>query len=72
MTRRKISQARIEANKRWDEKALDRMSFTVPKGQKATIQSAADQAGESVNKYTQNALLQRMGLDDWPLLEDNA
>jgi hypothetical protein len=48
----------------------DRIELTVPKGQKATVQTAADQAGESVNKYTQGALLQRMGLEDWPELEE--
>ncbi|MGI6635098.1 MAG: hypothetical protein ACOX7B_08000 [Christensenellales bacterium] len=67
---KKLTQARIDANRRWDEKALDRMSFTVPKGQKATIQAAADEVGESVNKYTQGALLQRMGLEDWPEPEE--
>lgn len=69
MRKKAISQARIKANKRWDEKALDRMSFTVPKGQKATIQQYAYMAGESVNKYTQKALLLRMGLEGWPLSE---
>lgn len=72
MSKPKISQARIDANRRWNEKALDRMSFTVPKGHKATVQAAANKAGESVNKYTQGALLQRMGLKDWPMLEEQS
>lgn len=71
MERKKLSQARIDANRRWDEKALDRMSFTVPKGHKATIQKAAAAVEESVNQYTQTALLQRMGLEEWPVLEGN-
>lgn len=42
------------------------ISLLVPKGQKATIQAAAQKAGESVNQYTQGALLARMGLSEWP------
>ena len=48
----------------------DRIELTVPKGQKSTVQAAADGAQESVNLYTQKALLQRMGLEDWPALEE--
>lgn len=50
------------------------MAITIPKGQKATVQAAADTVGESVNQYTQKALLARMGLADWPKIEqqDNA
>lgn len=64
----------MEKNKRTDYKRAftaakyDRIELTVPKGQKATIQSAADGAQESVNQFTQKALLQRMHLDDWPVL----
>ncbi len=44
----------------------DRIEITVPKGQKATVEAAAKSAGESVNQYTQKALLARMGLEEWP------
>ncbi len=44
----------------------DRIEITVPKGQKATVEAAAKSAGESVNLYTQRALLARMGLEEWP------
>lgn len=54
------------SNQRWDAANLDRLSFTLPKGQKATLQAAAQQAGESVNQYIQRALLARMGLEAWP------
>lgn len=47
----------------------DRLNITIPKGQKATIQEAASKAGESVNEYTQGALLRRMGLEEWPQTE---
>ena len=51
---------------RYNAKAYDQLPIRLPKGQKATVQAAADDAGESVNQYTQKALLQRMGLTDWP------
>ena len=60
---------RKEANKRYLEKQ-DELSFTLPKGQKATVKAAADKAGESVNQYTQGALLARMGLKEWPELAE--
>lgn len=55
-----------EWSRNYNEKAYDRLAITVPKGQKAVIEAAATSAGESVNLYTQKALLQRMGLDEWP------
>ena len=66
-----ISDKKKASNKKWDSANLDRMSFTVPKGQKATVQAAAAAAGESVNEYTQKALLARMGLEMWPVVEGN-
>lgn len=67
----KYTEARKAANRRWDANNLDRMSYTIPKGQKATVQAAAEAARESVNQYTQRALLARMGLDDWPELSQD-
>ena len=51
---------------RYNEKAYDRLAITIPKGQKATVQAAAEQEGESVNSYTNKALLARMGIVEWP------
>ena len=51
---------------RYNEKAYDRLAITIPKGQKATVQAAAEQEGESINSYTNKALLARMGLTAWP------
>ena len=56
---------RKEANKRYLEKQ-DELKIRIPGGQKATVQAAATAAGESVNEYTQRALLARMGLKMWP------
>ena len=54
---------------RYNAKAYDDLRIVVPKGQKATVQAAAEGAQESINLYTQKALLQRMGLDEWPALQ---
>lgn len=62
----KNSAARIQANNRYNAKAYDRINIVLPKGQKQTVEAAAAGAGESVNQYTQKALLARMGLDNWP------
>lgn len=51
---------------RYNEKAYDRLAITIPKGQKATVQAAAEQEGESINSYTNKALLACMGLTAWP------
>ena len=66
MADKKNSDAKIRANNKYGAKAYDRLNIAIPKGQKATVEAAAQEAGESVNQYTQKALLARMGLDDWP------
>ena len=62
--------AYTEASKRATIKYIkgnyDRVEIKVPKGQKATIEAAAAATGESVNQYTQKAILARMGLEEWP------
>lgn len=65
--------ASYDYNKKYAQKYLekqDELKIRIPKGQKATIQAAADNAGESVNQYTQGALLARMGLKEWPILAE--
>lgn len=52
---------------RYNAKAYDEMKIRVPKGQKALIEAAATEAGESVNEYTQRALLARLGITEWPV-----
>ena len=50
---------------RYNRKAYDDLRIRLPKGCKAVIESAAQTAGESVNAFTNRALLDRMGLTDW-------
>lgn len=54
---------------RYNAKAYDSLRIIVPKGQKATVKAAAEGVQESVNLYTQKALLQRIGVNDWPALD---
>lgn len=67
MAKTKTSSA---VKQRYNEKAYDRLAITIPKGQKATVQAAADAAGESINQYTSKALLARMGHTEWPEAPD--
>ena len=53
-------------------KAYDRINLTVPKGQKATLEAAAQAAGQSVNGFIHAALLAHMGLEAWPEVEKEA
>lgn len=61
-----VSKAQIKATNKYNASAYDRLNIVIPKGQKNTVQAFAAQAGESVNQYTQNALLAHMGLKEWP------
>ena len=47
----------------WIAKAYDRINFTVPKGGKEEIRTAAEAAGESVNAYILAAVRERMAKD---------
>ena len=46
-----MSTRKAEWQNRYIAKAYDRINFTVPKGQKEVIQSAAQLTGESVNGF---------------------
>ena len=63
---RKNSKARIDANNRYNAKAYDRINIAIPKGQKETVQKAADREGLSINGYIITAILARLGVDEWP------
>lgn len=54
---------------RYNAKAYDQLPIRIPKGHKFTVESAAAAAGESVNGYVQRAILDRMGLEDWPAIQ---
>lgn len=50
----------------FNEMKYDRLAITIPKGQKATVQAAADKEGESINSFVNKAVLARMRLEEWP------
>lgn len=60
------TKAQQKAVNKYIRNNYDRLNIILPVGQKATLQAFAEQAGESVNQYTQGALLARMGLKEWP------
>ena len=62
----KYTEARKNNNRKWDAANMDRLSFTVPKGNKEAIQKAAAAMSVSVNQYVQSAILRSMGLEEWP------
>lgn len=49
----------------------DRLNILVPQGHRQTIEEAAKDLNESINQYTNTALLQRLGLDEWPEIPDS-
>ena len=51
---------------RYNAKAYDELKIRIPKGQKATIQAAADREGESINSFVNKAVLARIGQGEWP------
>lgn len=51
--------ARTKANRKYNEKAYDRIEFTVPKGEKAEIAAAAQREGLSVNAFIKTAVKEK-------------
>lgn len=51
-----MAKAQTNANRRYNQKAYDRIEITVPKGDKERISQAAESAGMSVNAFVKEAL----------------
>lgn len=45
---------------RWNEKAYDRITLTVPKGEKESVRAHAEANGESVNGYINRLIAEDM------------
>lgn len=60
------TKAQQKAVNKYMKNNYDNLRIVIPKGQKVTVEAAAKAAGESINQYTQKALLARMGLTEWP------
>ena len=59
-----VSEAKIRANRKWNEKAYDRISVTVKKGQRAVIADHARAQGESTNAFIVRAIREAMERDN--------
>ena len=60
--------ASTRAKNKYNAANYDSLRIIVPKGQKATVQRAAEAEGESINSFTNKALLASMGLTEWPVV----
>ena len=56
--------ARTKANRKYNEKAYDRVALNVPKGHKETIRSFAEQKGMSLNAFIVMAIQEKMNKKD--------
>ena len=56
-----------EWTRAYNEKAYDRISVTIPKGQKQAVEAHAKSKGESVNGLINTLLRADMGLSAWPV-----
>jgi predicted HicB family RNase H-like nuclease len=52
--------ARTKANRKYNEKAYDRVALTVPKGQKERIKAHAESQGLSLNGYINKLIAEDM------------
>lgn len=56
--------ARTKANRKYNEKAYDRLAITIPKGSKQAVEAFAREHGESVNGMVNRLVRAEMGLSD--------
>ena len=61
-----VTKAQQRAVSKYMKANYDELKLRIPKGQKSVVQAHAEQEGESVNSYVNRAILDRMGLEDWP------
>ena len=57
---RKDKTKTIQYNNEFNKLKYDRITIMLPKGDKDTLQAAADQAGQSVNAYIKQAIQARL------------
>ena len=51
--------ARTRANRKYNEKAYDRLTVSVPKGDREKIRTAAQEAGMSLNGFIVEAITEK-------------
>lgn len=64
--------ARTKANRKYNEKAYDRLAITIPKGKKSIVEEYAKANGESVNGLVNSLLRAAVGLseEEWKQSEE--
>lgn len=64
--------ARTKANRKYNEKAYDRLAITIPKGKKSVVEEYAKANGESVNGLVNSLLRAAVGLseEEWKQNEE--
>jgi len=66
----RMTEAHRKANKKWNDANVstryDRLVTLPPAGSKALVLAAAQAEGLSISSFIQLALLDRMGLGEWP------
>ncbi|MBR3874142.1 MAG: hypothetical protein IKJ26_08220 [Clostridia bacterium] len=55
------NQSRNKASQKYQKENLEQIAIRVPKGDRASLKAAAEQAGESMAQYIVNAVNQRAG-----------
>lgn len=60
----KNTQAKIDANNRYNAKAYDRINIAIPKGRKAEVEAHAESRGQSINALVNTLLRQDMGISE--------
>ena len=58
-----MNDSKYRANRKYNTKAYDTVSFVVPKGDREKIKAAAEAAGESLAEYMRSAVYARMERD---------
>lgn len=59
------SEARKNANKKWDSENLDRLSIALPKGSKDALKEHAEKHGDkSVNAFINRAIMEAKEMDN--------
>ena len=64
--------ARTKANRKYNEKAYDRLAITIPKGKKSIVEEYAKAKGDSVNGLVNSLLRAAVGLseEEWKQSEE--
>ena len=65
------SNTSAKVKNRWNGEHYDIIRFTIPKGTKETLKSAAEERGLSVAEFIREAVCVYTGWPDWPEPEEN-